>query len=472
MFLLLIAMQLPLSAGPSQEAEDSKSLAIEQIVSEAVKRVLKENQDLLSNVDATKIMELVGQQKLVEKVVQNLPLATNSGKQPVSVPNNLKAKGHKLYTIPAGIPAYTPTPISVLKKTKPHGSKVESYVPARASSQANISYEPSKVSSRVEESYKLPNTLPDVNYTPSCRDSDNVIWGKSQEYTPSMSSGCVVDYQPTSKALSSGEPSYSPANCSGGSGVDYSPSSITTLMSEPTYSPVVSKKHLKVEYTPSSLLGKEQVYSPLSPERYLAMLENAEETTKSDSSSKDSKDNNSSKRSIGRKAEDVKHSREDDKSKERSRIREKQRDKDREKEREKERSREKERDRKRKDARKEDEKRERNKDRRKDSEGEDSSKTKSSSSKRSDSKSSVSKEKSHSSKKSAPCKASSEDFSDSMFSDSVAERDSDSDVDEECFRIFQVHEFLITCCYQTIVCDEKVILLCFYLCVCLENYWA
>ena len=102
-------------------------------MSEAVKRVLKENEQLLGNFDASKIMELVGQQKLVEKVVEHLTPSSNgilkdSPKDPAGDPlkdgskdpgkNEVnstysKTKGHKTYTIPAGTPAYTPTPLAV-----------------------------------------------------------------------------------------------------------------------------------------------------------------------------------------------------------------------------------------------------------------------------------------------------------------------------------------------------------------------
>nr|CAG4649957.1 EOG090X01LQ [Sida crystallina] len=266
----------------SETSDDSKSSAIEQIISEAVKKLLRENEQLLENVDAAKIMEFVGQQTLVQKVVENLsPLQKMVNQHQNSVTSQSKTKAHKIYSIPVGTPAYTPTPLAVLKKSKPTASKTESYVPSTFSKPSiSVSYEPtSKVSAKKEETYTPSinsTTAPTlVDYTPSSRDSDNIIY---DQYTPPSSTNCNYDYQPTNRELSSTEPSYSPScttkpvSCV----IDYSPSNISTLPgSEPTYSPAENGTTNKIEYTPSSCnrTAVKEISSPLSPEKYLAMLE-------------------------------------------------------------------------------------------------------------------------------------------------------------------------------------------------------
>lgn len=201
--------------GPSKVAppvETDKALAIEQIVSEAVKRVLQENGQLLRNFDASQIMELVGQQKLVEKVVEHLnpPANESPTKTETESSAHSKTKSHKVYTIPAGTPAYTPTPLAVLKRTKPIGSKDDNYVPSSSESKCTVTYQPSKFkNSRLDEYSPSPlDMAPDVNYTPSSRDSNNII---NDQYTPPSNTYSDVDYQPTDKALSSTEPSYTPS---------------------------------------------------------------------------------------------------------------------------------------------------------------------------------------------------------------------------------------------------------------------
>ena len=203
--------QVPGTSKVEPNQEHDKALAIEQIVSEAVKRVLNENGQLLRNFDASKIMELVGQQKLVEKVVEHLaPPSSGSQLKSETEASNLKAKSHKVYTIPVGTPAYTPTPLAVLKRTKPVGSKDDNYVPSSSESKCTATYQPSKFkSSQVDEYSPSPLDLaPDVNYTPSSRDLNNII---NDQYTPLSNTLSDVDYQPTDKALSSTEPSYTPS---------------------------------------------------------------------------------------------------------------------------------------------------------------------------------------------------------------------------------------------------------------------
>merc|ERR1712071_618494 len=272
----------------------------------------KENEQLLGNFDASKIMELVGQQKLVEKVVEHLTPSSNgilkdSPKDPAGDPlkdgskdpgkNEVnstysKTKGHKTYTIPAGTPAYTPTPLAVLKRTKPVGSKDDGFIPSNpVSKSTTATYKPSKPSknnhkNRVDEySPSLSDLAPDINYTPSSRDSNNII---RDQYTPPSNysnSNINVDYQPTNKALSSIEPSYMPVgNCTE---VEYSPSSIGTLTTEPGYSPAPSSHQPQLaNYTPSSFTIKgDECEDPISPETYLAMLE-VEEVAPSKKSSR------------------------------------------------------------------------------------------------------------------------------------------------------------------------------------------
>lgn len=430
-------MYLVQEPGPSQETrEEEKSSAIEQIVSEAVKRVLKENGQLLENFDASKIMELVGQQKLVEKVVEHLAPAT-SPKKPEGNSSH-RSKSHKIYNIPVGTPAYTPTPIAVLKKgistpskvenyeptnssagrvapykpckvsssskseesytpsslgsSSTHQSRVDNYVPTNSSNTSTATYKPSKVVVKSEEGY-TPSTLentPDVNYTPSSRDSDNVI---SDRYTPPSSLNCDVDYQPTTREFSSVEPSYSPSCSTFESGmVDYSPSSISTLTTEPSYSPApASNLSMQVDYTPSSLAGGQQ----LTPEKYLELFETGEgdETTETiETASKKFKS---------------------DKDEER-RKREKEKERERRRRKEKEREREK---------RKSGSSRSSDQD----------SKSKRSSNKHSSSSSSSKKSRSSDSK-------SSESKSESKsYKNETTEMESDSDVDEECYRIFKVN---------------------------------
>nr|CAG4641478.1 EOG090X01LQ [Eurycercus lamellatus] len=369
--------------GPSQNGTQ-EAVAIDQIVSEAVKRVLKDSGHLLEGFDASKIMELVGQQKLVEKVVQGLAPEI---KKPDS---NKSAKGHhKTYTIPVGTPAYTPTPLAVLKKTKP--VKVENYVPADSSNKSTTTYKPSRVTAK-PDTYTPSglSTAPDVNYTPSSRDSDNII---NDRYTPPSSSDCdLADYQPTSKEFNSMEPSYSPSCSTTVQGVDYSPSCITMLTAEPTYSPAQSHSTAEVvvaDYTPSSL----------SPEKYLELFENGSSgnTEASSPEKKAAKTESSSSSSRKRSKED-----EEKRRKEKERLRRK------EKEKEKSTS----------------------------SSSSSSSKTKHSSSKKSSSSSSSS-----SSKKSKYSETKSSSSS-SKNGKSKIEEDpgSDSDVDEECYRIFQEYQ--------------------------------
>lgn len=503
--------------GSSKEPpKNDKSSALEEIVSEAVKRVLKENGQLLESLDASKIMELVGQHKLVEKVVENL-VPAQALKKPEPSSSNGKNKAHKTYTVPKGIPAYTPTPIAVLKQSKhdtpkpvasytpssisgssgvssapvkssriPEGydptsnikkpsssntyepsaksqvpvsycpSKVsasynpssitkdtkksdsgadfEGYLPSGTKytpeglSKSSLTYEPSKVSYKAEETY-TPSTqekVSNVEYTPSSKKDDP----SNDIYTPSSNVDYGVDYKPTAKEFSSCEPSYSPY-CPNSSvpSVDYSPSSIKlhqALTTEPTYSPVsTNSNRAQVDYSPSSIklnqaLTTEPTYSPassnqnksqveyipssagppLSPEKYLALLEGLDDTL-------DEPKQASTKS-------------EEDKKKER---------RDREKEREKERQRRKEKERER-------EKRKSGSSRSSDSK---SSSRHSSSSKRhrssSESKSdSKSESKSSKSKSSEPKEVPKDD----------GDADSGSDVDDECYRIFQVCTFLIS----------------------------
>ncbi len=289
-----------LPPGPSSQSSSlldtqvSQSLAIEQIVSEAVKRVLKENEELLGNVDAAKILEMVGQQQLVQKVVGNLAPVQNltDVQQNHSLQTQqAKMKAHKIYSIPAGVPAYTPTPLAVLKKSKPDGVKAENYVPSNNSILTNstTSYEPSKVSFKYEETYKpctssTSSNPAKVDYQPSSRDADNII---RDQYTPASNLDCSVDYQPTNRELSSSEPSYSPM-CTSKSGVKYSPSNITQLSSEPAYSPFQKSDTVQVSYTPSN------VATPLSPEKYLAMLETEKEEIPNKEDKKNIKEKSSS----------------------------------------------------------------------------------------------------------------------------------------------------------------------------------
>lgn len=436
---LLLSFSICLAHEPSTSKgnlEGEKALAIEQIVSEAVKRVLKENGQLLESFDASKIMELVGQQKLVEKVVEHLA-PVPSPKKPEGN-SNPRSKSHKTYNIPVGIPAYTPTPISVLKKNMTP-SKVENYEPTKSSTVHNVAtykpsskviqkceesytpstvenrsvkldnYEPtnsssnliatynpsSKVAQSSEESY-TPSTLentPDVNYTPSSRESNNIT---SDRYTPPSNLNCDVDYQPTNRELSSVEPSYSPS-CSTESGiVDYSPSSISTLTSEPSYSPSPANSvATDIAYTPSSLTSGQQ----LSPEKYLELFEAGDEEEVNDAHKKHKSD----------------------KDKEDKRKRDKEREKDRERRRRKEKEKEKER---------EKEKRRHGSSRSSDSDSKSKRSSKHSSS-------SSSKKSKSSSSKSSESKSESKSR-ESKSSKNEVEMESDSDVDEECYRIFKV----------------------------------
>lgn len=396
--------------GPSKvapTAEAGKTQAIEQIVSEAVKRVLQENEQLLRNFDASKIMELVGQQKLLEKVVEHLAPVPNESqsKTETEASSHSKVKGHKLYTIPAGTPAYTPTPLAVLKRTKPVGSKNDNYVPSSSESKCIATYQPSKfISNRVDEYSPSPSDLtPDVNYTPSSRDSNNII---NDQYTPSSNTHSDIDYQPTDKALSSTEPSYTPsfsvsaevAQIENGLQVDYSPSSITTLTKEPGYTPAPSSQPQQASYTPSSLciLGGEE--DPISPEKYLAMLESEIASTDSERLKPASKESSHSKDKRRSKEEDEKRRKE----KERSRRKEKER-----------------------------------RDRKSDSSD------KKRKEERSSSKSSESQHKckSSSSKESSRSRSSSSHSKSKSKSDrSHVNRELGSDVDEECYRIFQEYK--------------------------------
>lgn len=428
--------------GPSQGSQEGEnSSSIEQIVSEAVKRVLKENGQLLENFDASKIMELVGQQKLVEKVVEHLaPPVSPKKVEGNPRESSHKSKSHKSYNIPVGTPAYTPTPIAVLKKgittpskvenyepTKPSSgrvatykpsskvaakseetytpstlestsvpSRVDNYVPRNSSTSSTATYKPSKVVSiKTEEGYTPPSTLentPDVNYTPSSRDSDNII---SDRYTPPSNLNCDVDYQPTTRELSSVEPSYSPSCSTFESGIaDYSPSSISTLSTEPSYSPAPTSSSVsfEVDYTPSSLASGQQ----LTPEKYLELFEDAEEASESESKKKHRK----TKEEERRKRE---------KEKEREREKERRRRKEKEREREKE---------KKKSSR---------------SSSDQDSKSKHSSNKKSGSSSSSPKK-----SKSSESKKSESKSEESKSSKHDVEMESDSDVDEECYRIFKV----------------------------------
>ena len=434
--------------GPSQGTkEEDNSSAIEQIVSEAVKRVLKENGQLLENFDASKIMELVGQQKLVEKVVEHLAPPVSPKKiEGNPRESSHKSKSHKTYNIPVGTPAYTPTPIAVLKKGiaipskvenyeptksssgrvatyKPSSkvaskseetytpstlestsvpSRVDNYVPRNSSTSSTIVYKPSKVISKTEEGYTPPSTIentPDVNYTPSSRDSDNII---SDRYTPPSNLNCDVDYQPTTRELSSVEPSYSPSCSTFESGIaDYSPSSISTLSTEPSYSPAPTSSSVsfEVDYTPSSLTGSQQ----LTPEKYLELFEAAEEASDTESKKKHRKTK-----------EEERKKREKEKERERERERRRRKEKEREKE-------------KKKSSR---------------SSSDQDSKAKHSSSKKS---SSSSPRKSKSSDvKSSESKKSESKSHESKSSKNEVEMDSESDVDEECYRIFKVRLFSIT----------------------------
>lgn len=438
-------MFLAYDPGPSKGVqENDKSSAIEQIVSEAVKRVLKENGQLLENFDASKIMELVGQQKLVEKVVEHLAPASSPKKPDVNV--SQKSKNHKIYNIPLGTPAYTPTPIAVLKKGVPVQSKVENYEPSSHSSVGRVAqYDPSKVVPKLDDSYTpsslsskpsqsktdsntyvptnsstvstavykpskagmkseegyTPSTLentPDVNYTPSSRNSDNVI---SDRYTPPSSLNCDVDYQPTTRELSSVEPSYSPS-CSTQEPhtIDYSPSSISTLTSEPSYSPAPANSvSLDVDYTPSSLSSGQQ----LTPEKYLALFEAGEDAAASETEAK-------------------KKSRSDKEEERRRREKDKERRRRKEKERQRER-----------------EKRKSGSSRSSDQDSKDS-KSKRSSSKHGSS--SRSKKSRSSDTKSSPSKS-----YESKSSKNETEMETDSDVDEECYRIFKVIFITISLVY-------------------------
>jgi len=280
-------------SGPSNEEScQVKSKAIEMMVSEAVKQVLKENSHLLENFDASKIMELVGKQNLVEKVVQGFapePTKCDATSQ--------KNKGSKSYNIPVGTPAYTPTPLAVLKSSKPSSSKDESYTPTDGSTKAShATYNPSKSTPKQDVYTPSGPKLPlDVNYTPSKRASDNIT---NDRYTPPSNLECdYADYQPTSKVFDILEASYSPSCDAPGVGVNYQPSTITSLVREPTYSPVQSVNQTSVEYTPSSINS-----FTMSPEKYLEDLfenpgENSEKNVPADSSSrKRSKEDEEKKR--------------------------------------------------------------------------------------------------------------------------------------------------------------------------------
>ena len=419
LFLPTVPVTSQGTPGPSSQStvnsggENSKSLAIEQIVSEAVKRVLKENGDLLGNVDAAKIMELVGQQKIVQKVVENMSPLQNTATKPQddcsSQNQSTKTKGHKVYSIPAGVPAYTPTPLAVLKKSKPSGSqKVENYVPSTSKTSSSASYEPSKVTARQSEPYSPsvnPRTanITHYDYKPTVRNENNVI---RDCYTPPSNTNCDVDYHPTNRELSSTEPSYSPSCTTPGSGIDYSPSSISMLKSEPTYSPAPKAGTIQVDYTPSSCTVSTEGASDsmLSPERYLAMLE-------ADKEDQPATKETSAKRSSSSKS---KHK---DREREKERDRDRDRDKNREKDRVKDKTRRSSRDEKDSKSRHRDrEKKERDDHRRREKEREEekSSKRKERSSDSSPSKSRV--------PATYPMEA----------------EDSESDVDEECYRIFQV----------------------------------
>nr|CAG4643032.1 EOG090X01LQ [Ilyocryptus agilis] len=304
---------LPVKIPPTQKAapkgEGEKSAAIEQIVSEAVKKVLKENGQLLENFDAVKIMELVGQQKLV---VEHLAVPP---KKPEVIQKS--SKGHKTYHIPTGTPAYTPTPLAVLEKSKPAVSRVENYVPVDNIPRNVATYKPSKMTSNIIDGY-CPSggssTTPDVNYTPSSADMDAAI---SDRYTPSPnnSDGELADYKPTNKEFSSVEPSYSPSCSTTGHGVDYSPSSITSLSVEPTYSPAQGQNSFTANYTPSSLAS-----CPLSPEKYLELLEN--DSDESEKKKVIKEEQSSQKRS---KEKDEKRRNEKEKSKRKKKDKEKER---------------------------------------------------------------------------------------------------------------------------------------------------
>lgn len=237
-----------------------------------MKRVLKENSGLLESFDASKILELVHQQQLVEKVVEGLvPSPSDATKSSVSSCSS-KSKGHKSYTIPAGTPSYKPTPIEVLKKAKPTTSKVESYIPTDKSTKSTASsglYQPSRVQSTHKQDAFVPSGMvPEVSYFPSTKDSNNTH--NDCYKPPSNLTYNIVNYEPTSKELSTTEPSYSPS-CTGLiMDVDYSPS--PALQVEPTYSPVESSSQMEVDYQPSAIGS-----CTLSPEKYLELFENTDE---------------------------------------------------------------------------------------------------------------------------------------------------------------------------------------------------
>nr|CAG4646056.1 EOG090X01LQ [Macrothrix elegans] len=387
-----------------------KSNAIEQIVSEAVKRVLKENRQLLENFDASKVIELVGQQKLVEKVVESLaPPVVQSPKKPEATVNNQqhKSKGHKTYNIPVGTPAYTPTPISLLNKTKPTVSKVENYVPKTSSSCSTATYKPSKVlpKSDSEETYTPSSTdsTSEIKYTPSSKTTDTPT--SNDRYTPPSSSDCEFDYRPSTRELVSSEPSYSPS-CSNLDQrvIDYSPSTISSLTTEPSYTPAQTSNPIEVDYTPSSLGSSHQ----LSPEKYLELFE-ADEPEPPKKPKSDQEDE-----------EKKKKERERDKERERRRRREKEKKRQKEKEREKDR-----------------EKGSSSKSSDSDSKSKRSGSSSNSSKHRS---SSSSKKSKHSDSTPSKSKERYESKSSEATLHALTEMDSESDVDEECYRIFKEYQ--------------------------------
>lgn len=260
--------------------EPGPSSTIEQIVSEAVCKVLRENGQLLENFDASKIMELVGQQKLVEKAVEQLNPVLQKPEPTAPTSRN---KNHKSYSIPEGTPAYTPTPIAVLKK-KVHSvpAKVENYVPTDSSGKKPptvIDYKPSKVSpvKSIADTY-CPSgysTKPSVDYTPSIKGTSNAI---DDRYTPpttpadgSLSSKApvVVDYKPSKVSpIKSTADSYFPSGYSGKPDVDYTPSSrdanylIDDRYTPPSINSDTSLDPVSYEPTTCEFSSSEPTYSP------------------------------------------------------------------------------------------------------------------------------------------------------------------------------------------------------------------
>ncbi|KAK2718702.1 RNA exonuclease 1 homolog [Artemia franciscana] len=201
-------LSVPASSTSHRNVQPSGT-SIEDLVSQAVKRVLSENDELIRSLDVRQF------QQVIQTTVKNSVVEKTAPFQSFS-------PAPRKYAIPPHVPAYNPTPIKLLEKAKTSGSAniadvytVSDYSSDKYSS-LDSAYKPTSIKDEVEPKFSSDEDEESVEKSKS-------VSGKIQEtYGPAKDVKIQLNYQPSKITPAQG--SYAPILDKTSYCLDYKPS--------------------------------------------------------------------------------------------------------------------------------------------------------------------------------------------------------------------------------------------------------